>query len=155
MTMYGVVLLVHSYLRWVLVILALLVIARAFVGWRRGTPWQPLDERYHVALTGVVDLQFLIGLILYGLFSPFTGIFFADPGGAMKEPVVRFFAVEHTTAMLIAVALIHIGRTRSKRATGPARHRTVLIFTLVALVIMFLSIPWPNMLYGRPLFRGV
>ena len=69
-----------------------------------------------MAFVGVVDLQFTLGAWLYLFASPLSHAFFADFGAGMRQPLLRFFGLEHALGMLIAVALIHIGRTRSKRA---------------------------------------
>ena len=155
MSAYGLILFIHSYLRWIALGLAVVVIGRAFAGWRRSREWQRTDEKLHIALVASVDVQFLLGLILYIFLSPITQAFFMGPGPAMKDPVLRFFGVEHITTMLVAIALVHISRTRSKKAsTAQLRQRRVWTMTLAALVLMLLSVPWPFLDIGRPLVRG-
>ena len=64
--------------------------------------------------------------------------------GAMKNAVARFFAVEHIAGMLIAIILLHIGKTQGKKAiSDKAKHRRTLVFYLLALLIILVSIPWP------------
>jgi hypothetical protein len=153
-TFYALTLFLHSLLRWVLLALAVFVCLRSFIGWLRRRTWQPLDERLHVALVGVVDTQFLLGLVLYGLLSPFSRTFWLNIATGMKDPILRFYGIEHVFAMLIAVTVLHIGRKRSTQAaTGVLRHRRAWTSILAALAIMAVSIPWPDLPYGRPLFR--
>jgi len=46
--------------------------------------------------------------------------------------------------MLIAVILIHIGKTQARKAiSDKAKHRRTLLFYLIALIIIMISIPWP------------
>ena len=74
----------------------------------------------------------------------------------MRDPILRFFVVEHLTGMIIAIALAHIGRARVKKTSDAnARHRYVLIFVGLAMVAILLSIPWPGMAGGRELFRSL
>jgi hypothetical protein len=74
----------------------------------------------------------------------------------MRDPILRFFVVEHLTGMIIAIALAHIGRSKVRKATeASARHRFVLIFVGLAMVALLLSIPWPGMPGGRELFRAL
>jgi hypothetical protein len=74
----------------------------------------------------------------------------------MRDSVLRFFVVEHLVGMVLAVALAHIGRARVRKAgDAVVRHRTVLIFVGLAMVVLLLSIPWPGMAGGRELFRGL
>jgi mono/diheme cytochrome c family protein len=155
MNLYTVILYVHSYLRWAVVFGLVLVTIRSFValGSRRG--WESKDERWQRAAIGFVDLQFTLGLLLYVWLSPITTAFFAAPGSAMKDPVLRFFGVEHITMMLLGVSLVHVGKTRSSKAATPAqRHRTVARFTLAGLVLILAGVPWPFLKSARPLARG-
>jgi hypothetical protein len=93
-----------------------------------------------------------VGLILYGLLSPITRTALADMGVAMRDASLRFYAVEHLVFMLAAVACVHIGQVRIRKATTDrARHRTAAVFFGVALLLMLLGIPWPFRAVGRPL----
>ena len=65
-------------------------------------------------------------------------------GAAMKDPVARFYGVEHLTGMIIAIVLITIGRGVSKKSIPDrAKHKKTFWFFLVALLIILVSIPWP------------
>src|SRR5262249_46226282 len=145
MRAYDLVLLAHSYLRWLVLLLAVATALRALVAART-----PGDVRLHVGLIAAVDTQFLLGLVLYILLSPTTSAFFADVRAGMRDSALRFFGVEHFVGMLIAIAILHQGRPRK----SPTRRR-VLVTTLVPLAIMLASIPWPSRPYGRPLVRGL
>jgi hypothetical protein len=154
--LYAIVLFAHSLLRWVILPAAVFLCVRSFLAARNGRSWGRGDEKLHVVLVSTIDLQFLLGLLLYAFLSPFSRAFFEDVQGSMKDAGVRFFAVEHVIGMLIAIVVLHIGRARSKRATADARrHRVVWITTLIALVLILLSIPWPGFPYARPLLRGL
>ena len=120
----------------------------------RARDWTRRDERLHVALVASVDTQFLLGVWLLLIASPISAAFFVDMGVGMRQPLLRFFGLEHPLGMLIAVALVHIGRSRSKKAAGgPQRHKRVWTWTLAAALAMAASIPWPFMHSGRPLLR--
>jgi len=156
MTLYGTVLFTHSWLRWAVLLAAVLVCARSFLASRSGRAWSPRDERLHVTLVSVLDLQFLLGIVLYVFLGPFSRAFFDDFRMGMEDPVVRFFGLEHVLAMVVAITIVHVGRVRSKRQTeGARRHRVVWISTLIALLIILVSIPWAVFPYARPLLRGL
>jgi hypothetical protein len=151
----GAVLFVHSWLRWAILVLAIALVVRAARAIRAGDPWKPSHERHHRGLVGVVDLQFLLGVLLYVFLSPLPRALLADVGGGMKDASLRFFGVEHVFGMVISVALLHVGRARSKRAgTDRLRHRRALGWTLGSLLILVGSIPWPGLPQARPLARG-
>jgi len=151
---YPIALLVHSWARWAVLGLLVAVVIRAWRGRTGFGSWTPLDERLHVALVGVTDLQLLVGLWLYFGASPFARAFLTDLGNAIHVRELRFFGLEHATIMLAAVAFVHVGRVRSKRAADPLqRHRRVFAWTLTALLFVLSSIPWPYFPVARPLFR--
>ena len=70
--MYGTVLLLHSLLRWAVLLTGLLAAVRAIWGWRSRRPWTLPDERAGLWFTISLDLQFLLGLLLYVALSPIT-----------------------------------------------------------------------------------
>jgi hypothetical protein len=152
--MYVSVLFVHSWLRWVVVGLALWVLSHAISGLAGRRDWRPGDDRA-VRIFGILlDLQVLIGLLLYFLLSPITTAAVKDFAAAMGNSGMRFWAVEHGFGMLIAVALSHIGKSRIRKLHDPVRrHRTAAIFFGLALVAILVSIPWPGTPNARPLFR--
>jgi hypothetical protein len=153
MNAHAVVLFLHSYLRWVVLGLVLVVLFRARSGWRKAFAWSEADERTHKAFVGVLDLQLLLGLLLYLVLSPITRAFFASPGPSMKVSEIRFFGIEHITLMIVAVVVAHVGRVRSKRREGAARHKGVFITSLVTLILILAAIPWPFYPAKRPMFR--
>jgi hypothetical protein len=150
---YTTVLFVHSWWRWVVMLLLIAVAARAFLAGAR--PWSKLDERLHLSLIGAIDLQMVLGLSLYALLSPFTKAFFENVALGMKQPGLRFFGIEHIFGMVIAVIILHAGRRRSRKAEGSLRHRRVFSTALAALLVILLTIPWPFLRYGRPLWRTI
>ena len=150
--MYSIILLLHSWLRWAVLLAGFVVVARALA--RGGRPWTPTDERAGSWFVITLDLQPLLGALLYFALSPITRQAFDDFGAAMRTSGIRFWAVEHLFGMVIAIALAHVGKSRiRKAATDARRHRLALIFFGLALLAVIVSIPWPAMPNGRPLFR--
>src|SRR5205814_6198694 len=127
----------HSYLRWIVLALALVVLvvhARAWFNSRRAGP---AGERLYVALIGAVDLQFSFGVILYAILSPISAAFFRDPAHAVHEHTLRFFGLEHAVTMTAAVAVLHMGSARSKKAPSVRvleRRITTTVFASLALI---------------------
>ena len=153
--MYPLMLVVHSLLRWVVLAAGLVAFGRAVAGTRGRRAWTAGDDRAGQLFVGTLDLQLLIGIALYLVFSPITRAALQDFGAAMSSPILRFWAVEHILGMVIAVALAHIGRVRIRKTNDPVRrHKLAAIFFGLALVAILATIPWPGMPAGRPLFRG-
>lgn len=152
--MYPLALLLHSWLRWVVLLLGIVAVVRAWKG-RGGAPWTPADDSWSRLFVVSLDVQFLIGLLLYAALSPITQIAFANFGAAMRSAMLRFWAVEHLFGMVVAIALAHVGRVRIGKATSDRqRHQVAAMFFGFALLVLLLSIPWPGMPAGRQLFRG-
>jgi hypothetical protein len=152
--MYSATLFLHSWIRWAVVILGLIAAWRAIDGARSGRAWLPADERFCRLFIIALDLQVVLGFALYFGLSPLTRAAMSDVGGAMADPLMRFWAVEHWVGMLIGVALAHVGRARARRAaTDALKHRRIAVFFVLALIAILASVPWPGRVYARPLLR--
>ena len=151
--MYSAVLAAHSWVRWAIVVLAVVAVLRAITGWQNRRPWTKADERAGLLLVIAVDLQVVLGLLLYFVYSPYTAMAMDDFGSAMRLPDLRFWAVEHVFSAVAGVALVHVGRVRARKTSDSLRrHRTTAIFFALALVALLAAIPWPGTPNGRPLF---
>jgi heme A synthase len=146
--MYTTVLVIHSWVRWVALVAGIGV---TFAALRRQNS---TAERWALVTMMTLDIQMLLGLLLYLVVSPNMAAIRANFGEAMKDPVSRFWAVEHLTAMLVAVILAHVGRVLARKAKTPdaLRLRLLVCFGL-ATVLMIVGMPWPGRPGGRPLFR--
>jgi uncharacterized membrane protein YozB (DUF420 family) len=151
-TLYPIFRILHSVLRWVVILTALFAIIRATTGlsFRRG--YMQTDDRAGLWFTISMDLQLLIGLILYFFLSPTTRIAMQDFGTAMGNSAMRFFAVEHLALMVVALIVAHVGRSLIRKApAAQQKHRRALIWYGLAVVLVLAAIPWPFFSYGRPL----
>lgn len=152
--MHETTLIVHSLLRWLVLVSAVGALFRAYSGWLGKKAWSDSDRRWNVIFAHSMTTQFVVGLTLYLFISPITTGAFSDFGAAMKDRTMRFWAVEHIFAMFVALALAHIGNARARKGdTDEAKHKAAAIFFTIAVLIILASIPWPFLSYGRPLFR--
>jgi len=157
--MYNLVLTAHSWLRWAALlagIVATLMVLMNRPGPARGTSAGVRDgaDRWGLFFMIALDLQMLLGLLLYFALSPTTRAIFDDFGGTMRDPAARFWAVEHVSMMLAAVILAHVGRVLARKAPSPAARRTRLLICFgLATIAVVAATPWPGMANGRPLFR--
>jgi hypothetical protein len=133
----------HSVGRWIVLLLLLIAIFNSLVAGQR--PFIKSDARTGTMLVIFTDLMLLIGIALWFLGSRgYNVIKGSNMGEIMKEPTYRFFTMEHTVGMLIAIILIHVGKAQArKRISDSAKHKRTLIFYLLALLIILASIPWP------------
>ncbi len=133
----------HSFLRWAILLMFLIAI---FKSWGAGN--KPFTKDH--AAIGFLLMIFCDVNLLIGLLQWFTGGFGLQAirqngmGAVMKDAGMRFFAVEHLFGMIVAVVLVHIGRSFSKKKIADAiKHRKTVLFYTIALVIMLATIPWP------------
>tara|TARA_B110000037_G_C16698540_1_gene333846 strand:- start:4 stop:318 length:315 start_codon:yes stop_codon:yes gene_type:complete len=90
-------------------------------------------------------IQLLVGLALYFIGDKGLKII-TSVDSFMSIASARFFAVEHISMMIIAIALITVGYSKVKRLEESARkYKTQLIFYSIGLVLIFAMIPWPFM----------
>jgi hypothetical protein len=151
--MYTTILTLHSWLRW----LALVAGVAATIAALRDTtapPAQSRADRWGLILMITLDIQLLLGLVMYFAVSPTMEAIRANFAASMKDPAARFWAVEHITMMLGAVIITHIGRVLARKsATADAKKMKLFICFGIATALMFLAIPWPGMRAGRPWLR--
>ena len=151
--MYTAVLTIHSWMRWLTLILAAAATLNASRPAVEGLKTLP-GRWWDTFLMLAVDLQVFFGLVLYFGLSPFTKEAMADVSLAMANPALRFWAVEHAGGMFLSVVFVRMGRVLAANAKTPsaARQRRLICFAIATLG-MLISIPWPGLAHGRPLFR--
>lgn len=143
--MYTGLLHLHSFLRWIILLLALIAIFKSYTGMTAGKPFTAGDKKTGLFTMIAAHTTLLIGLYQW-IMGPWglKNIENMGFGAVMKDPVARFYGVEHLTGMLIAIVLITIGRGVSKKNIPDAvKHKKTFWFFLVALLIILASIPWP------------
>ena len=141
--MYNGMLHLHSVLRWVILILLLVALFKHFTD--RNKPFTAGHKKLGLYVMICADLLLLVGL--YQWFAGNWGLKSIQANGmsvVMKNSVLRFFAIEHTTGMLIAIILIHLGYSYGKKPVpDPQKHKRILLYFGLALLIILISIPWP------------
>ena len=107
----------HNMFRWLVLAALFLAVLFALTGWYTKRKWTKGDNIIGLVLTIFMDIQFIVGIILYAFVSPITKAAFSDFGAAMKNVNLRFYAVEHILMMVLALVFVHIGRAKSKKSS--------------------------------------
>ena len=153
--MFTTVLTLHSWLRWAVLIAGLVAAVRAISGLAQKRAWTRADDRAGFWFVILIDLQMLLGFAMYFFLSPITKAAMQDFGRTMASAGLRFWAVEHVFGMIVAIAIAHAGRARTKKVRPDAtRHKVAAITFVLALLAILISMPWPGTPNGRPLFRS-
>lgn len=135
----------HNFLRWIILLFLLIAIVQS-LGKKTGL------QKTSLWLLIAAHFTLLIGLYQY--FTSAVGYKLIQANGfgiVMKDSIMRFWAVEHITGMLIAIILITIARGKAKRGGYPAA------LYILALIIILAVVPWPfrELGIGRPWFPGM
>ena len=139
----------HGLLRWVALLAAVIAVVVALSGWRGTKPAGKKLRLASVIFVITMDIQLLLGLVLFFGASPITRAAMSDLGAAMKEHESRFFTVEHTLLMLLAVICAHVGAALSRKGrTDATKYRGAGVAFILSLLLMLGGIPW-----WRPLLR--
>lgn len=152
--MYSTLLIVHSIFRWLVLLSLVYAIVNALRSYYLQLNFRKSDDLLRHWTATIAHVQFMIGMVLY-----------------FKSPVVKFatdvtnpdflinshqfFRYVHISLMLLSVVLITIGSAKSKRAeTDALKFKIMLLWFSIALLIIFLAIPWPfSPLVSRPYLR--
>ncbi len=137
MNAYSIFKYLHSGLRFLVLILILLAIIQAVIGWMGKKPYTEGNRKINLFAMISAHTQLLIGIVLYFL-SPYV----KDLSKAtMQDNDARYWTVEHWSMMLFAIILITVGHARSKRITLPeGKHRVIAIYYLLAVVVILAAI---------------
>lgn len=135
--------------RWLVLLAGLYAIIRAFSGINKKA-YSRGDELSQSVFLGVCHLQLTLGLILYFV-SPFvTQAFKIGLGNAMKDAEMRFFAIEHALIMFIAVTMVQVGRSISKKQVDAVlKHKRALVFFTIGMLLILSRIPWHRALWPQ------
>ncbi len=126
----------HSLLRYGVVITVAAAGLLHLRGWLMQRPILNGERMWAILAVVFCHVQLVMGLILYAM--NFQGYM------AMGGETGRFWKMEHLGTMVIAIALVTIGRVSSKRANEePVKQKRVAIFYLIALALILWAIPWP------------
>jgi hypothetical protein len=134
----------HNFLRWIILLFLLIALLQSMSR-------KPGLQKTSLWLLIAAHITLLVGLYQY--FTSAVGYKLIQNNGfsvVIKDSVMRFWAVEHITGMLIAIILITVARGRAKRGGYPT------VLYIIALIIILAVVPWPfREGIARPWFPGM
>ena len=133
----------HSLLRWILLILLITVVIKALQGRSGGKAFGPGDKKLSLFTLISAHLQLVFGTVLY-MVSPIVQQALQNMGATMKDSLNRYWAVEHITMIIVAIALLTVGHIKAKKATADQdKYKAQALYFTIALILILISIPWP------------
>jgi glucose uptake protein GlcU len=136
----------HSGLRWIALVLLIAAVITAISKWQGRSGYTDGNRKLYLFTLIAVHTQLLIGLLLFFI-SPKVDF------SQMSDKLYRFYTAEHTVGMLVAIVLVTIGYSKSKRADdATTKQRLIGIFYGIGLLLILASIPWPFRIPGAGWF---
>ncbi|MCA9918604.1 MAG: hypothetical protein KC445_11670 [Anaerolineales bacterium] len=114
---------IHGEVRWLVAIVAVIVIVKFAIGLIQKSEYKSMDRGLMSGLVGLIDINFLLGLILlisYGFDSRAR--------------------LEHAGTMFIAVLLAHSNAAWRKSDDSAKKFRNNLILVIVVLALVFAGV---------------
>ena len=125
----------HGLFRWIVLAAAVAAIVVTFSGWSGTKPPSTNLRRFSVIFVIAMDIELLIGLLLYF--------------GA--SPTLRTAMASHGILTLLAVVCAHVGGACSRKArTDLMKYRGAAIAYTISLLLMLAGIPWRPLLGISP-----
>jgi len=142
-------------MRWLVCFGIITNLALAYYGYFANKRFTLFNKIFSHVSVAFVHIQFISGIVLY-YNSELTSMFFADMKASMSNLEVRYFSVEHTLLMFLAVILITVGSFKAKRIQGDKnKFKTLIIYFTLACILILAAIPWEFSPYvQRPLFAS-
>ncbi len=152
--MYTNLLFFHSIFRWLVLVSLVYAIFRAYRGYVTGAVFTKADNAIRHWTATISHIQLMIGFTLY-FASPVIRYFLGHMKQSFSQGDSWFFGSVHMILMFAAIMVITFGSAVSKRkATDAEKFKTMFTWFVVALLIIFISIPWPfSPLANRPYIR--
>lgn len=144
MSLYRILLELHSGWRFVVFILLVSAFLVALKGAIFKSAYPEGTRKLNLFAMTSAHLQFLFGLALY-----FTSPLVQFDKAGMKDKLIRYWTTEHIVIMILAITVITIGYSRSKKMTvSGAKHRSIAIFYGIGIFLIVLAI----IMSQRPFF---
>lgn len=122
----GIVLMIHSLWRWVVVVVALVALVKFALGWLQKKNPDALDRRLLMAFTTVIDIQVLLGIILVVLQA--------------MNGILGMSSIEHAVTMIVAAVVAHLSAIWRKREDNTMlRNSFLIVLATLAIIIVGVS----------------
>ena len=144
----------HSFVRWLVLVSLIYSIYIAYKGYSSRLSFTKKDNLVRHWTATISHIQLLFGILVY-VQSPIVKYFWRNFNDGIQNLETAFFGLIHVLLMLTAVVIITIGSALAKRRlSDEQKFKTMLIWFSIALIIIFIAIPWPfSPLANRPYLR--
>lgn len=120
----GMLMTIHGEIRWLVALMAAIIIIKFLIGWLGKKQYASLDRTLLTIYTILMDINVLLGLIL---------LFFA-PGG-FSGP-----RLEHATTMILAAIAAHMTAVWRKSDDSSTKYRNQLLMVLLSVLLVVMGV---------------
>jgi len=108
--------------------------------WFKKGAFTPTIKKAGLYAFVATHVQFLLGLVLYVVSPLGWDNLSAD---AMKDSIMRLYAVEHPFTMIIGIIVISLGYISMKKAEDDRKKlQSIWLYYTIGLVLILSRIPW-------------
>jgi len=153
--MYITLLVLHSILRSLVLIGLVYAVFRAYSGWLGEKEFTKLDNSVRHWATTLCHIQLMVGIFLYFI-SPLSSALMHHFKDTVHVKEIRFYGMEHSLLMFVAIIIITIGSMKAKRKpTDKEKFKTQAIwFTIgLATILIVIGMMMSPLLASRPWVR--
>ncbi len=144
----------HSLIRWILCLLLWYSSWLSYVGWKKNRCFSKKHALTVVFLRNTAIAQLIIAALVY-FQSPIQDAFWSGLPETIHNRQLRFFAIEHSLAMVIALGTIIVGTVFiQNQSTDLQRFKVMGVYCTISLLIIIVATPWEfSQFVSRPLLR--
>jgi hypothetical protein len=150
---YHLLILLHSWLRWAVLLSGTGVVAIAIGRMRTKKEWDRFAGTWALAFLITSTAEMVTGFFLYFFVTPWVSFLVSFPEQVMAARGMRFWGFEHTAATAAALALTWWGRVKVAEAKNDRKASVALLWFGSAMLLILIWMPWPFLRFGRPLLR--
>lgn len=123
----------HSGWRYLVIILLLVAFVNALMGYLGRKPYTEGNRKLNLFTLISAHIQLLMGLALYFMHDWYKG--------DSTIPAQRYWKMEHISMMILAIILITVGNSKSKKMDSALmKHRSVFMYFGLALLLITVAI---------------
>lgn len=119
--------LIHGEVRWLVVLVIAIALIRFAIGWFGNRAYQPMDRGLMAAVTGLLDLNVTLGIILLLILGVSENAW----------PAVR---LEHGLTMILATAVAHSSVRWRNAEDDQRKFRNNFLVVLIVLLLVILGV---------------
>lgn len=141
-------------MRWLVLVSLIYSIYIAYKGYSSNLSFTKKDNLVRHWTASIAHIQLIFGILVY-VQSPIVKYFWKNVKEGIQNKEIFFFSLIHMILMLTAIVFITIGSALAKRRpSDQQKFKTMLFWFSIALITIFIAIPWPfSPLANRPYFR--